>query len=139
MRRATLPSGSACIGSEHVRFQAARALLSDVIVTKDLPNNVRRALKKVGDLINPDHESRSGSDLLNIPSPPGISFPHCGGRISVHEVGINYYLLIACLNQLSRMNNCPAADLFSTGAPSATSWDYRRSAKTVRRRQNRSL
>ncbi|KHJ48577.1 hypothetical protein D918_00879 [Trichuris suis] len=83
MRRATLPSGSACIGSEHVRFQAARALLSDVIVTKDLPNNVRRALKKVGDLINPDHESRS--DLLNIPSPPGISFPHCGGRISVHE------------------------------------------------------
>uniref|UniRef100_A0A5S6QA97 PDEase domain-containing protein n=1 Tax=Trichuris muris TaxID=70415 RepID=A0A5S6QA97_TRIMR len=85
MRRATLPSGSACIGSEHVRFQAARALLSDVIVTKDLPNNVRRALKKVGDLINPDHENRSGSDLLSIPSPPGISFPHCGGRISVHE------------------------------------------------------
>ncbi|KRZ38280.1 putative 3',5'-cyclic phosphodiesterase pde-3 [Trichinella pseudospiralis] len=85
LRRATLPSGSLCLSSELVRFQAARALLADVLATKDLPSNVRCALKKVGDLINPD-AIHGGLDAFNTP-PSDINFPHCGDRIAVHEDG----------------------------------------------------
>ncbi|KAL1241952.1 hypothetical protein TSPI_01116 [Trichinella spiralis] len=85
LRRATLPSGSLCLSSELVRFQAARALLADVLATKDLPSNVRCALKKVGDLINPD-SIHGGLDAFNTP-PSDINFPHCGDRIAVHEDG----------------------------------------------------
>ncbi|KRY12494.1 putative 3',5'-cyclic phosphodiesterase pde-3 [Trichinella patagoniensis] len=88
LRRATLPSGSLCLSSELVRFQAARALLADVLATKDLPSNVRCALKKVGDLINPD-AIHGGLDAFNTP-PSDINFPHCGDRIAVHEVNFHF-------------------------------------------------
>ncbi|XP_003374190.1 probable 3',5'-cyclic phosphodiesterase pde-3 [Trichinella spiralis] len=155
LRRATLPSGSLCLSSELVRFQAARALLADVLATKDLPSNVRCALKKVGDLINPD-SIHGGLDAFNTP-PSDINFPHCGDRIAVHEVNFHFpskqhrmdacwpasiskrtymyiYMMPMIALSFQRTDNCLAENRFSTGRRSAM-WSVCRKCTTTKRQQ----